>query len=340
MILGCSPRTRGWSHSWSDLSRLAGLLPAHAGMVPIRGLRQVGRRAAPRARGDGPRDSRRLRARVHCSPRTRGWSQHRGDRCANPGLLPAHAGMVPRDPTRWSAVGSAPRARGDGPFDTGRAQHGITCSPRTRGWSPSARWPRRSRTLLPAHAGMVPSTSSPSTTMSAAPRARGDGPVVQGLWNGIQGCSPRTRGWSPPGLARDRCPGAAPRARGDGPAADVVVVPAVICSPRTRGWSRPGQPGHAHRGLLPAHAGMVPARTRRRVRRTPAPRARGDGPRPPAEVRAVTATVASTPSTTATMGHGSGVLTCAHRHSSSRSVRPPRPPPPHEPGPATGRHRQ
>src|SRR5690606_29213058 len=74
---------------------------------------------------------------------------------------------------------SAPRARGDGPDSSLCHPHTADCSPRTRGWSQSQGSARTPPYLLPAHAGMVPSTRPPNASSRAAPRARGDGPVVE-----------------------------------------------------------------------------------------------------------------------------------------------------------------
>jgi len=172
----CSPRTRGWSLVAERLLLQAGLLPAHAGMVPLpRGharhfepaprARGDGpcepsvRRAAdpaPRARGDGPRRGSGQWPRVICSPRTRGWSHPRRRAGGDRALLPAHAGMVPRRRGHIRGTLPAPRARGDGPLYRTAGGRWVLCSPRTRGWSPRLRPPAQRRPLLPAHAGMVP----------------------------------------------------------------------------------------------------------------------------------------------------------------------------------------
>src|SRR5690606_6321385 len=55
------------------------------------------------------------------------------------------------------------------------AQRG--CSPRTRGWSPRLAARIRALSVLPAHAGMVPTPSPTSAESRCAPRARGDGPA-------------------------------------------------------------------------------------------------------------------------------------------------------------------
>ena len=98
--VSCSPRTRGWSRAPGEGSAGLALLPAHAGMVPGRDFTAEEVRSAPRARGDGPLGQLLIRRRVHCSPRTRGWSPHGEQRRVGSLLLPAHAGMVPWTPSR------------------------------------------------------------------------------------------------------------------------------------------------------------------------------------------------------------------------------------------------
>ncbi len=276
------------------------MLPAHAGMVPASQRTPDPAPSAPRARGDGPHpDSRKCHATV-CSPRTRGWSRPGRRRRRRPEVLPAHAGMVPDAPRALYDAWGAPRARGDGPNQRGRSNSSPPCSPRTRGWSPDDLDIILSYYVLPAHAGMVPRGCRPATGRACAPRARGDGPQWSLFNRHGRTCSPRTRGWSRvvgQGSARARvlpahagmvpghpCPDAvrhgAPRARGDGPGA--VAAPARLpgCSPRTRGWSQARDPRSLRARVLPAHAGMVPARRYGRSTQACAPRARGDGPGP------------------------------------------------------------
>ncbi len=191
----CSPRTRGWSHR--PVGHLVGpvVLPAHAGMVPRRGSAPGGTRRAPRARGDGPHVCGTGREACRCSPRTRGWSlrHHRGSPRGH--VLPAHAGMVPRAGPPGSTGWCAPRARGDGPVGEYGSTFKWKCSPRTRGWSQRPALGRHPVRVLPAHAGMVPSTSTSGSVEMSAPRARGDGPGCRMGPGRPCRCSPRTRGW-------------------------------------------------------------------------------------------------------------------------------------------------
>ncbi|SEE60838.1 hypothetical protein SAMN05428939_8119 [Streptomyces sp. TLI_105] len=185
-------------------------------MVPPPGRSGTALRSAPRAHGDGPTEYTPAEVTKLCSPRTRGWS-HGGLRSVRgPHLLPAHAGMVPRCASPAGPTCSAPRARGDGPQRDTRRRLGVfcsrargdgpgmqaalvgfpACSSRTRGWSPPAR-PRAARLLLlPAHAGMVPSSRRMTGVPAAAPRARGDGPNLVVICGPRLSCSPHMRGWS------------------------------------------------------------------------------------------------------------------------------------------------
>ena len=215
---------------------------------------------------------------------------------------------------------SAPRARGDGPKHHHPSMTSLSCSPRTRGWSPRSILRDPTHAVLPAHAGMVRQAPIGRRAVRRAPRARGDGPGRDVDPGHPRPCSPRTRGWSHwftithsafdvlpahAGMVRPGdhgragehraphagmvpcCPGSwrvlsrAPRARGDGPAPISMVSADTACSPRTRGWSDAVEADDIVDVVLPAHAGMVPGDRRPSSSRRRAPRARGDGPSAP-----------------------------------------------------------
>lgn len=155
----------------------------------------------------------------------------------------------------------APRARGDGPPVRPSSGPPAGCSPRTRGWTHRQRLLARLSALLPAHAGMDPSSSTSRSRRTSAPRARGDGPAAREVAAWPQTCSPRTRGWTPPLR---------------GPAGSPALPP-----PRTRGWTLRG-PRHSGRSeLLPAYAGMELGAAKADASRGSAPRAGGVRPRQP-----------------------------------------------------------
>ncbi len=193
----CSPRPRGWSRGNRERLARHPLLPAPAGMVPSGTAWRRTRPTAPRARGDGPATAAGTGWWCGCSPRPRGWSPVRAPAPDVAPLLPAPAGMVPRESHRSADARTAPRARGDGPGD---ARVGILsgrCSPRPQGWSPQVGFGGPVEELLPAPAGMVPPPKDKRHEHHPAPRARGDGPDTKISTAPQTNCSPRPRGWSP-----------------------------------------------------------------------------------------------------------------------------------------------
>ncbi|MEE2048823.1 hypothetical protein Q7689_36415, partial [Nocardiopsis tropica] len=83
----------------------------------------------------------------------------------------------------------------------------MSCSPRTRGWTPLEGRLVQPDELLPAHAGMDPSRTGQAHAPTPAPRARGDGPNSGPTGDHGTICSPRTRGWT---RAQVRRPGVEP----------------------------------------------------------------------------------------------------------------------------------
>ncbi len=190
----CSPHTRGWPLLLEPHGLVADLLPAHAGMAPTVPVLGSDRVTAPRTRGDGPSQLRVIASGESCSPHTRGWPLTSGNGQATGQLLPAHAGMAPLPQCDGVLGGSAPRTRGDGPHHEGPTPTGVGCSPHTRGWPPSGRLMSAYQSLLPAHVGMAPLLRPAASSAAAAPRTRGDGPTIGGVWFVAVSCSPHMRG--------------------------------------------------------------------------------------------------------------------------------------------------
>ncbi len=275
------PAPRGWPHRQGVKAYGGPLLPAPAGMVPSG--TPTGRPATPvpRTRGDGP------------------VTQHSYDPLRR--LLPGPAGMVPAPGSCPRNAGSAPRTRGDGPISRSARSSSYCCSPHPRGWSRVRPGVGLVARLLPAPAGMVPSSCTCAASYGTAPRTCGDGPPEHATEVTLDDCSPHPRGWSR----------GAPRPRpGHGLlSAPAGMVPRISTgpvrgrpAPRTRGdggWSRrrrhrlrcrhllPAPAGMAHRQaveeyggpLLPAPAGIVPPIPATMACTSLAPRTRGDGPR-------------------------------------------------------------
>ncbi len=294
----CSPLARGWSDSVDVPPARGAVLPARAGMVPTGGARCRSSGGAPRSRGDGPSSrGNRLQPR-QCSPLARGWSSGDGADEGGHSMLPARAGMVPFPPASANRRRRAPRSRGDGPQSHGVTRFYQMCSPLARGWSPEPDGDRVRAGVLPARAGMVPSTAPAPSRPGRAPRSRGDGPVTAFPEAQPARCSPLARGWSSVaeaeehlvevlparagmvrrGPCRPRRRTGAPRSRGDGPPSRRPRSTSSKCSPLARGWSGEHCSDHVCRGVLPARAGMVPTRGGIGDPGAGAPRSRGDGP--------------------------------------------------------------
>ncbi|SEE60667.1 hypothetical protein SAMN05428939_8111 [Streptomyces sp. TLI_105] len=198
-------------------------------MAPSESARGRRRRSAPRLRGDGPKTAEDLAGGTDCSLLAQGWSRAQGSwrrssellpapcsllpapcsllawgwplleriRDDVGVLLPAPAGMAPRSRRSWRSALTAPCLRGDGPPQLWHLGSASICSPHPRGWPLGSHRTARGVRLLPAHAGMVPSSRAGKTAANSAPRARGDGPASATGSTNWNDCSPRTRGWSP-----------------------------------------------------------------------------------------------------------------------------------------------
>ncbi len=252
----------------------------------------------PRARGDGPWCARRTRLSGPTAPRTRGWTLSRSAASLPGHDCPAHAGMDPSKTLPRSSRRRLPRARGDGPRPIWRRRDGDRTAPRTRGWTRCSGQADRKALDCPAHAGMDPAQSPRTPAVWRLPRARGDGPHVNGARDGTGLTAPRTRGWTRDQAGRPQeerdCPAHAgmdpatyrvvvkpkrlPRARGDGPCHARGSGRYSRTAPRTRGWTRLGVKLNFRPEDCPAHAGMDPDLELTDHVPSGLPRARGDGP--------------------------------------------------------------
>ncbi len=172
----------------------------------------------------------------------------------------------------------APRASGDGPPRPPPAPWTWRCSPRERGWPGRAGSRAGGDGVLPARAGMAPAgrrCARRATTCS--PRERGWPPGRARLAR-VGRVLPARAGMAPRQVDRELDEAGAPRASGDGPPGDPVDELAARCSPRERGWPLGAARTAGRPRVLPARAGMAPARARVPTPTTGAPRASGDGP--------------------------------------------------------------
>ena len=217
-------------------------------------------------------------AEIAVSPHTRGWTRARVSDVRRQTGFPAHAGMDLAHVARRAYRDGFPRTRGDGPLGHLPTHLKPQVSPHTRGWTRDDRGP----VLLPA----------------GFPRTRGDGPRTTSPSSRMEWVSPHTRGWTrvgvvgsdsekgfpahagmdPPTAGVVDRQGRFPRTRGDGPSPAACSKPRTKVSPHTRGWTSPsGVKSQAPSGF-PAHAGMDPRWTTRRISSPRFPRTRGDGP--------------------------------------------------------------
>ncbi len=172
------------------------MLPASAGMVPCGSTGPTPTRGAPRQRGDGPDCREGGVASRGCSPPARGWSFTLLEAFSAEVVLPASAGMVPKNALPHAEDERAPRQRGDGPEPLEVWGDPNGCSPPARGWSRLRHRTRDRRRVLPASAGMVQSDAPPRQLSPRAPRQRGDGPRRRPRLKRLPPCSPPARGWS------------------------------------------------------------------------------------------------------------------------------------------------
>ncbi len=191
-----SPRMRGWSHRRPVVECRGWVVPAHAGLVPLCCPAHRGSPGGPRACGVGPSYT---RLHVSCgvwSPRMRGWSRQVCVHRCRDGVVPAHAGLVPSNSSSSRSPCSGPRACGVGPSRGIIRANSDAWSPRMRGWSLLQRARHFRKSVVPAHAGLVPEGARGLISRKGGPRACGVGPRLTEAGFLCEEWSPRMRGWS------------------------------------------------------------------------------------------------------------------------------------------------
>ena len=156
--------------------------------------------------------------------------------------------------------------------------YGITnpgSSPRMRGAADVCRHSSPFKGIIPAHAGSRPMRTRPWRGGRDHPRACGEQDVKIDASSISEGSSPRMRGAAVDGLhalprggiipahagssgrhgANDRCRWDHPRACGEQRPERTFSNASSGSSPRMRGAGVAAQEGHAHCGIIPAHAG-------------------------------------------------------------------------------------
>ncbi len=188
--------------------------PAHAGMLLRNGASHLPVPRRPRARGDASHLGAVLRqarssaprtrgcfppsawtpAAIRSAPRTRGCFPPKHHPRSHPAVGPAHAGMLPARTHRATHPRRRPRARGDASQAGSGWFSRLRSAPRTRGCFPLGTAKVLSRSVGPAHAGMLLCTTTCTTGAWSRPRARGDASHGPRRRRARTWSAPRTRG--------------------------------------------------------------------------------------------------------------------------------------------------
>ena len=256
-VYGSSPLTRGKLWNLVDEYGNRGLIPAHAGKTRRRGESQQLSWAHPRSRGENPCRIVHVSCHVGSSPLTRGKSEAFARAFDLAGLIPAHAGKMPRTDRRPSKRWAHPRSRGENAI-VGRPDALMRgSSPLTRGKCSGVSMPRCGPGLIPAHAGKISPVSTQIESHRAHPRSRGENRRCPRHGDHPQGLIPAHAGKI---IVRARPAGqtrAHPRSRGENNDRTAHPCRPAGSSPLTRGKCGGAYLNLAAHGLIPAHAGKM-----------------------------------------------------------------------------------
>ena len=191
---GSSPLTRGKLDRPESPAPGPRLIPAHAGKtsapVPLVPVLQ----AHPRSRGENSPVSSSIGSVAGSSPLTRGKLDPPPLQPSEERLIPAHAGKTRSTAVHPIGRRAHPRSRGENGFARLTAVGLSGSSPLTRGKRVHRREGRRTRRLIPAHAGKTAAASSDDSPIEAHPRSRGENRELKQDDTGACGSSPLTRG--------------------------------------------------------------------------------------------------------------------------------------------------
>ena len=275
---GSSPHTRGSSRAEELRRDLQGVVPAHAGVIRAPTSPTAGWSGRPRTRGGHPSWASTHTPATTSSPHTRRSSPAVHPRSASRRVVPAHAGVI----LRWTGhplpLNGRPRTRGGHPPLGISVERSCASSPHTRGSSGQQAQQCIPDMVVPAHAGVIPSSRSTRRTRRRRPRTRGGHPCVSRVNVGLSVSSPHTRGScgvcaapaprlrvvpahagvirhtsQPAGLPASR-----PRTRGGHPITEGVTGVNTQSSPHTRGSSLRVRAVSRTQVVVPAHAGVIP----------------------------------------------------------------------------------
>ncbi len=241
----------------STTSGGAGVLPAHAGVLPPSAPTPAPRPCPPRSRGGASSRASRTTRHHASSPLTRGCFPRPRAVPSRAGVLPAHAGVLPSRPCRTAWRTCPPRSRG------GASEHvvvGVRClgsSPLTRGCFPDKRRERPSWQVLPAHAGVLPHMSAVSSWWWSPPRSRGGCFLGGAGGRGLGLVLPAHAGVLPWECSSSAAYAGPPRSRGGASMADRAARAFRESSPLTRGCFHEHYSCGGRTDIFPAHAGVL-----------------------------------------------------------------------------------
>ena len=267
--------------------RFAGIIPAHAGLTDTGRERGRDGRDHPRACGAHSFTVSAPVGAAGSSPRMRGSPSLKQLQSFLPGIIPAHAGLTSHSLEACIRAWDHPRACGAHTVLATLILVLRGSSPRMRGSLAMYINSFRILGIIPAHAGLTPSSPQMAAVPWDHPRACGAHSRALYSDNASQGSSPRMRGSQAPGhraryrgriipahagltqnqdearrLGRDH-----PRACGAHSTASSSCLRTSGSSPRMRGSPPRCILLPSPRGIIPAHAGLTgPGQGRRRSR--------------------------------------------------------------------------
>ncbi len=277
------------------------LIPAHAGKTSSRSPATSKRRAHPRSRGENAPALFRARRWRGSSPLTRGKLLQVAEGERVHGLIPAHAGKTYEAHALAIQTGDHPHSRGENRGYCRTSGNSAGSSPLMRGKRKQGCQVNVVQGLIPAHAGKTRPMRLAGPGRRAHPRSRGENVKVSVVADTKKGSSPLTRGKPHPrvphrtrrgiipahaGKTTQNRPGSSsrrdhPRSRGENLRLYGLGAMNEGSSPLTRGKPVPASWLGQVPGIIPAHAGKTPPRTRSPRGAWDHPRSRGENWRVP-----------------------------------------------------------
>ena len=213
--------------------------------------------AHPRSRGENAETCSLNFSEYGSSPLTRGKRLDSVLNRVDAGLIPAHAGKTPSQPSPCTVTPAHPRSRGENRARSSRNRYLRGSSPLTRGKHGHSTHRHRYHGLIPAHAGKTGRCMCGVRRGGAHPRSRGENTYEGSVTFPRAGSSPLTRGKR---LIVDRATWAARLIPAHAGKTRLRPARTFGCKahPRSRGENvLPRLPSALLAWLIPAHAGKT-----------------------------------------------------------------------------------